>query len=207
MDCRFYELENNLEYPGRWHLRYLMDAAENRFDAREFTYGNRVDRGPPLRCGLWNEEKVIDVTPPLTLYRSYEGTPLDFTFTDSCMPVATKRVADILGELGGQDIQRFPVRVDCIEEDFEIINVVACVDCLDTERSEISEWWEEGNDIRPDKAGMPHVIDRLVIDPERVGDHRIFRIKTWTVPVIVSEAVKQALEEARVSGVLFRPVS
>jgi hypothetical protein len=122
------------------------------------------------------------------------------------MPVATKRVSEILATIAGNDIQRFPVHVDRMDEKYEIINVAACIDCLDTERSNV-EWFEEGNDIRPDLAGEPSSVNPLFIDPDRVGDHQIFRVEGWTLPVIVSEQVKRALEQAHVSGILFKPVT
>jgi hypothetical protein len=206
MTRRFFELEDDLEFPGRWHLDRLCDDIGVELDGREFRYGNQIDPGPPLRCGHWKEEKIVEVRPPLALYRSYEGTPLDFTYTDSCMPVATKRVGDILGTIAGDDIQPFPVRVDRRDEAYEIINVVSVVDCLDTVRSEIT-WFEEGNAIRPDLAGEPSLVRNLMIDADRVGDHHVFRIKGWTLPIIVSEAIKQAFEVARVTGVKFCSVS
>jgi hypothetical protein len=202
----YYELEDDLYIYNRWHLSGLRDDQGIELDAREFRYGNHLPAGPPLKCSLWNEDTIVDVTPPLRISWSREGNPLDFTYTDDDMPVVSSRVAQILANIAGGDIQRFPVKVDRMEEKYEIINIVACIDCLDTELSEI-EWWEDGNDIRPDKAGLPHVVDKLVIDPDRVGDHYIFRLSTWIHPIIVSEAVKQALEKARVSGVKFRNVS
>lgn len=206
MRRKFYHLENDRGYPGRWHLSDLRDAANVEYDGREFTYGNRIDSGPPFRLGFWKEEGSANVVPPLTLYRSYEGTSLDFTYTDDSMPVATQRVADILGAIVGDDIQRFPVRVDRMNKGYEIINVVALADCLDVERSDVT-WWEEGNDIRPELAGLPWTVHPVFIDPTRVGDHHMFRIKTYTSPIIVSDVVKKVFEEAQVSGVLFTSVS
>lgn len=202
----FYELEDDLERRGRWHLGYLMEHANHRFDDREFRYGIRIDSGSPLRCKLWNEEKVVAVTPPLTLYRSYEGVPLDFTYTDSCMPIATKRVAEILAAIAGDDIQRFPIQVDQLDEKYEIINVISVVDCLDVQRSDTT-WFEEGNDIRPDLAGKPWSVFPLFVDSDRVSNRNIFRIRDYTEPVIVSEAIMQAFEQAEVSGVRFNLVS
>jgi hypothetical protein len=206
MTRRYFELEDDLYIKGRWHLRRLRDDMGTEYDSRQFTYGNHIDPGPPLKCSLWNDEKVIEVTPPLRLDWSREDKPLDLTYTDSCMPVATKRIAEILEAIAGKDIQRFPVRVDRMDEDYDIINVVAVIDCLDTARSDIT-WFEEGNDVRPDLAGKPWTVSPLFVDSARIGNQNIFRIKDYTSPVIVSEAIKQALEEAGVTGVRFVSVT
>jgi len=199
---KYYELEDDLYFESRWHLCRLYDNEGMEFDSREFTYGNRMDLGPPLKCYKWNEDAIVDIKPPLKLTWSREGTPLDFTYTDSVMPVVTEEVAQLLSEFTNNNIQRFSVKVDRMEEEYEIINVLSLADCIDTEGSAI-EWWEEGNNIRPDLAGKPHVISNLVIDPTHVGDHHIFRLQEWTLPVIVSEDIKRAFEEARVTGVRF----
>nr|WP_317987913.1 suppressor of fused domain protein [Hyalangium gracile] len=45
------------------------------------------------------------------------------------------------------------------------------------------------------------------IDPSKVGDAKIFRTWGWTVALIVSEDIKQALERAGVTGVKFKEVT
>lgn len=202
---KYYELEDNLYFEGRWHLCDLLDDTGTELDAREFRYGNRFNLGPPLKCFKWNEDTLIDIKPPLRLMWSRDGKPLDFTYTDSVMPVVTKKVAEILAKFAEKDIQRFPVKVDRMEEEHEIVNVTSLIDCIDTKKSDI-EWWKEGNNVRPDLAGQPHSISNLTIDPSRVGDHHVFRLKGWTLSLIVSQKVKNAFEQAGVTGVLFKEV-
>lgn len=202
---KYFELENDRFIESRWFLSDLLDSTDTELDSREFTYGNRIDPGPPLKCYMWNEDTIVDIHPPLRWVWSREGTPLDFTYSDEGAPIVTKEVARLLSKIADKDIQRFSVKVDRMEKDYEMINVIALADCIDTKRSEIL-WWEEGNDIRPDKAGKPHSISKLVIDPDRVNNHHIFRLQEWTLPVIVSDVVKEALEEANVTGVVFRQV-
>jgi hypothetical protein len=200
-------MEGDWGLKGRWYLKDLFDSAGTEFDPRVFTYGKLVNAGPPLMISLYNEEKIAAVQAPLTvlLDRKRRGKPLDLTFTNDDIPVATRKVADILSSLAATDIQRIPVRVESQDEDYEIINVIACVDCIDVERSDI-EWYEEGNDVRPDLAGTPELITELVVDPKRTGNHHIFRLVGWEMTVVVSDLVKNALERARASGVRFDPV-
>jgi len=202
---KYYELENDRFFEGRWHLRELLDDTDTELDSREFTYGNRMDLGPPLKCSLWNEYAIVDVKPPLKLTLSREGSPLDFTYADEGAPVVTRAIAQLLSELADNDIQRISVKVDGMKEEHEIINVISLVDCLDAKRSEI-QWFEEGNDVRPDLAGTPEMVRKIIVDPTRISNHQMFRIKDWNIALIVSETVKNALEEAKVTGVLFREV-
>nr|WP_233587362.1 suppressor of fused domain protein [Corallococcus sp. CA049B] len=45
------------------------------------------------------------------------------------------------------------------------------------------------------------------IDPTKVGGARVFRTWGWTVALIVSEDIKEALEHANITGVKFREVT
>ena len=203
---KYFRIDDDVHLEGRWFLNGLYDAAGTHLDSRDFTYGRAMNVGPPLHVSSWNDEKIIAVVPPLRVSRRRDGYPLDFTFADGDMPVVTTRVGHILASLAEADIQRFPVQIDQEGSDFEIINVVSLIDCIDVERSEI-QWFEEGNDVRPDLAGTPEMITKLIIDPNRVGDQcHVFRVEDWDVAVIVSDLVKKALEDAGVSGIRFRQV-
>jgi len=208
MTRKYFWFEDDLYYRGRWYLKRLCDRDGVELDGREFQYGNLIDVGPPLKAITWKEGTPVEAQPPLKvlLDPKRKGIPLDFTFTNEVMPVAIGWVARLLGEIAGADIQRIPVRVESQEKEYEIINVISLVDCIDVDKSEI-EWWKERNNVRPDKAGKPHVISKLVIDPTRVGEHHMFRLSDWTIAIIVSDVIKSAFEEARVSGVKFRQVS
>jgi hypothetical protein len=44
------------------------------------------------------------------------------------------------------------------------------------------------------------------IDPSKVGDAKVFRPWGWTVALIVSEEIKEALERIRATGTQFEEV-
>jgi|ERR1043165_173278 hypothetical protein len=201
----FFELEDDLYNENRWHLNGLFDCNRVKLDSREFTYGVRVALGPPLIAKLWKEGTKVNAYPPFHIAIHTFATPLDFTFNTSNAPVVTSKVASILMSVSTEDMQTIPVTVGLMPGRYDIINVVSVVDCIDTIQSEI-DWWERDNDIRPDKAGMPRLITKLIIDPKRVGNHHIFRPKGWTGVIIVSDVIKKGFEDASVSGVRFRPV-
>lgn len=205
MTGAYYKLEDDVYLEGRWFLNGLRDDSGTELDSRDFTHGRFMKVSPSPSISLWNEEKIIDVNPPLRVSWSREGKPLDFTYAAHDMPVVTARVADLIAATAASDIQRVPVRVDKLDETFEIINVISLVDCIDTERSEI-QWFEEGNKVRPDLAGTPEMITKLVIDSSRTDGHNVLRPKGWDMVIIVSGFVKDALEAAQVTGVKFRQV-
>jgi len=205
MSTTYFELEDDVELKGRWFLDGLSDQTGAELDARHFRYGVPVDLGAPLVVSSAREYRMIDTIQPLRVSLSRAGQPLDFTFAAFDLPVVTTRVAMLLARIAGTDIQRIPVLVELNEQNYEIINLTSRIDCIDAERSEIM-WWDNNNNIRPDLAGTPQMITKLVIDPTRIGSRHLFRIEGWQMVIIVSSVVKKAFEDARVSGVRFRQV-
>lgn len=205
MITEYFELLDDLELKDRWHLCRIFDATDAELDSRDFQYGIPLAINEPLRVHLWNSDRIIEVKQPMKLTLSKNGLPLDFTFTDSDMPVVTTEVANILWRIASNDIQRFPIELDGISSQFEIINVSSRINCIDTIKSEI-QWWEVGNDIRPDLASTPEMITKLVIDPTLTQGSQIFRLQGWGVKIIISTAVKNAFEEMCVSGVKYKNI-
>jgi len=197
----FFELDGHVNLPGTWYLDDLYDSAGQRFDERDFTYGLPIELGPPMRLALYDTDTMVDVVPPLMVTVPRDGTPTDYTLAGIDMPVITRRVGELLGRLAGTEIQRIPVRVDGHDEQYEILNVISVVPCIDTKRSRIM-WWTEA-DGRPDKVGQPRMISKFVLDRAALTGHNILIPKEWRVVVLVSEVLKVALEEAGVTGVRF----
>jgi hypothetical protein len=148
---------------------------------------------------------MIDVASPLTMSVRRPGPPLDFTLGDFDVPVATGRVAQLLARVASTDIQRFPIQINGHEGDYEIINVISRVECIDLNRSDITYWTEE--DGLPDMVGRPQMIADLIIDPELAKGHHLFRPQGWEVALVASDIVKAIFEEERITGVTFRQVS
>jgi hypothetical protein len=200
MTVRYFELRDDVEMPGRWHLNGLFDGSGRELDSRIFTYGTSISVQFPMRIPSFRDGTIIEAPPPLQVPPKRSGIPLDFTFASFDMPVVTARVAAILVALAGRDIQRIPVLAHP-ECDSEIINVVSRVPCIDRTLSDI-EWWTEA-DGHPEMVGKPRMIIKLVIDKSHVPGCNIFRPEGWEVVIIVSDMVRNALEQEQVSGVKF----
>ena len=206
MSRTYYELDDNVYIEGRWFLNGLYDSSGTEFDGREFRYGKSVASGPPFKLKLWNSPQVTKVIPPLRVSRRREGVPVDVCYADGSMPVVTKAVAELLGDICGADIQRFPIVVNGTQEDYEIINVVSLLPCFDKIHSDVESWWTEA-DERPDKLGHPRSVRKLVIDSSVVREHHMFRIEGWNLYPYVSKELKDALQRAELTGVIYREIS
>jgi hypothetical protein len=202
----YFEVLDDLEAPGRWHLNGLRDANARRLDEREFAIGRIIHEGPPLKLYLADEDTLIEVSEPLQISIRRRGMPLDFTFAGLGAVVVTPKAAAIIRKHAPSGIQWFPVRIDGQDELFEIMNVASTIDCMDLDRSEI-EWWESGNEVRPDLAGTPRMVWKLAVDEKRTKGRNLLRPRGWERSLIVAERVREALEEGRVTGISFRVVS
>ena len=171
----------------RWFLRAPLDANSKEVDPRTFTSGVRSTSSGVL-------------TIPVRQW----GTPMDFTLADFSMPVVRKYVGDVLEQVAPGDLQRIPARVVSRPEDYEVLNVISVVNCLDEARSEVSRWTQE--DGRPEKVGQYRMVTNLHVDPRRVGKAQVFRIDGWKVALIISEFVRDALIGRKITGAVFEEV-
>jgi hypothetical protein len=189
---------------NRWYLNGLCDGTGTALDSHEFCCGV-IKEYFPLRISLWNNKKTVDVVPPLRVSLQREGMPLDFTYAYGDMPVVTSRTANLLAKIAAADIQRFPVIVEGQKDSYEIINIISVLDCIDLPNSDI-EWFSEEDGI-PEQVGKVCSFNKLVIDPDRVGNHHMFRLQQSKLEIFISDKLKNVFEEEKVKGVQFRKVS
>lgn len=186
--ARLYRLWFDSRDQGQWFLGEPRDVSGREVDPFIFKGGERVD----VPDGL-----VVPV--------DNAGHPLDFSFGSFDMPVVTEPVGALLDTLAAADVQRIPVRVEGRSEPYEILNVVTVIDCIDRDRTIGDLWTEEDGD--PSDVGDYQGVYELWLDPGRVGGARIFRPAGWLSVVAVTEDVKLALEDAKVSGLSFKAIS
>ncbi|MHA7627396.1 imm11 family protein [Corallococcus sp. M7] len=135
------------------------------------------------------------------------GQPLDFTLVGvGLAPVIQAEAADILTRLAPDDVQLLPVTVASEPGPHFLVNVLRLVRCIDDEASEEVLYWKP-EDGRPEKVGKYRDVAGMRIDPTKVGDAKVFRTWGWTVALIVSEDIKEALEHENITGVKFREVT
>lgn len=180
---RYFQLRDDIAIIGRWHVGQVLSD-----DGTE----------PQLRAGIFSGQKALrsSVTHP--------GKVLDFCLTSFAVPIGTKRVADIIGATAGSDLESIPVDISGAEE-MVVLNATRLVDCLYENQSEFVKWTV--HDHRPELAGQYRQVTKLVIDPEAVPeDAHFFRLKGWSVALVVSEAVQSALTRSGCVGAKFVPI-
>lgn len=189
MAQRYFRLEEEVTAPGRWYLDDPVSPSGADLDPWQFTLGEPVHVAERLR---------------VPIYRP--GEPLDFSMAGvGITPLIHERLASLFLALAADDVQLLPVGVEARPEGYFVLNVTRVVKCIDEEASEEVQYWQP-EDGQPDKVGEYRSVYGLRIDPTRVGTAQVFRPWGWPVALLVSEALKEALERARATGVKFTEV-
>ncbi|HZH15040.1 MAG TPA: DUF1629 domain-containing protein [Archangium sp.] len=190
MPERYFRLMDDVSVPGRWELGVPLDPQ-----------GREVDDPWMFKNGV-----SVHVDGRLEVPITTRGRPLDFSLAGiGVAPVVHVRVASLLKELAPDEVQLFPVDIDGQPDQFCILNVTRTVKCIDDEASEEVEYWTP-EDGRPEKVGQYRGVHGMRIDPTKVGDAKVFRTWGWTIALIVSEEIKEALERIGATGTKFKAV-
>jgi hypothetical protein len=170
----------------RWHLEI----------EERFADGTSVDIWCYSGCSANGNPK------PVPFRIQVPGRRVDYNPTAFLATVVSNRVAGILEGIAPNALQRIPAIVDGKTGEWEVINVLPCMDCIDQKASLIQYYPAD----HPTKAGKPRGVIRLVLDPSRIGSHQIFRLKDWRVAIIVSNVVKTALVGVGATGIEYTHV-
>ncbi|WKZ87664.1 hypothetical protein N5B55_23245 [Ralstonia pickettii] len=186
MTAKFFDIGFDYNDPTRWQLDQPATAD-----------------GEVLPGTFWSGIPWTQST-PLSVRITQQGVPASFSHSGhSEYIVSTELMNRLRGILRPGTIQGIPIKVQGYAGEFEVLNVLDIIDCVDEAHSEFSLWTAE--DGRPDRVG-DYRMSLLRIDPERAKGHDLFRVKRWTIALICSEKVKTCLEEAGVTGIRFTPV-
>jgi hypothetical protein len=147
--------------------------------------------------------------PPYPFFVRKQGIELEVNFVPPWeIPVMSRRVAELVQKIAPSDVERIPVEITDVSGEWQILNVLTCIDCIDHSASHIDYYpaemmpWEDQT-----KAGKPRGVRRLVINGDSVGNHHVFRPRDWTVTLVVSEQIRAALTDASIEGIRFIEVS
>lgn len=186
---RYHELFLDSRIREQWVLTEPSDEQGEEIDPWQFFDGHPIDmRGIP---------RISLATP---------GRALDFSFTTLSIPIVHSRVIPIFERLGlQQQIQLLPVEVVGQAGPYFIVNVLRVIPCIDDARCVRVEYWRP-EDGAPDRVGDYRLVRGLRIDSHQAGDADIFRPKGWSSVLLVSDRLKQALEDHQVSGIRFTEV-
>ena len=187
---RFFNLELDVDVPGRWyfHEPATLDGREVD-DIWAFTEGTRIDPPGPL---------LLPIQRP--------GNPLDYTTAGvGSTPILSERAAKVFREWAPQDIQLFPVEVEGQAELYHLLVAARKVRCIDDAACAEARYFSEDGG-RPDRAGKYEVISGLRIDKSKVGDARVFKLWGWSPALIIAGEIKNALQQIGFTGGRFEEV-
>lgn len=180
---RYFELKDDMSEKMRWRW-HIGDI-------------RLPDGGEPLL----DDGVTFDDLRPLHAEVTHVGQVLQFCLTSFAIPIATQSLADAIAYVAGADVQCIPITI-ANQTGMVVLNAVRIVQCVDERQSKFVKWTE--HDQRPDKVGKYHCFNKLVLDNATIPpDAHFFRIKDWTVALIVSETVKTAMERVGCYGAEF----
>jgi hypothetical protein len=179
---------DHAEYPDQWFMDEPRTADGEEIDARDFTEG-----------------VAYKGTAAAVLPVMQAGRQVAFSLSAFDMPVVSEAAANVVRRIGrAEDFELFPVKIRGAHGQHYILNVICRLECLDEARSEFTMWSQQDND--PQMMGNYKMISTIRIDPARAAGHHIFRIARWPLALLVSETLKEALEEIPDLGVVFESV-
>jgi len=184
---KYFKLFDDMVTPGRWELGDVLaqDGSEPDLDR-----GRRFEGPRPLVAEVFKE-----------------GRALDFCLSSFNMPIASVRLANAVSAVAGADVQCIPIMVPGQVGMMMVLNSLRVVRCIDESRSWFDKYTKD-DPVRPDKAGKYRSVPKLIVDPKIIPpDAHFFRIKDWEVVLLVSEAVKDAMERVGCVGATFTDVN
>jgi len=185
---KYYQLFFEVKIDGAWYLSEIND-----------------ENGEGLLGSHFNQGKKFNQTTKLTVIPNVVGQPVDFRETSFAVPIVSEAFAKIVETFDPNAIQRIPVTVAPNITGFEILNILTKLDCIDYETTLLEKYTNDLHYMFPDKIGQIKGIFDLHVRPEIAKSHHIFRLSEYWVITIISEELKDALEEKNFTGMKFYP--
>lgn len=197
----------------------------NRQDVRLFVMGleptedewSLDDPVPNVDSEAFRRGERIEAPGDLRIPIAEPGRPLDITARADIVVVA-EWVASLIESLTPDDVQRIPVRIDGLAERYELLHVLARIDCIDRDHTlayarrpgattgqsgtlaSLAPLIEGGNLYR-------HVMrSDMTLRTDKIDGARIFRVPGWELWPVVTSKIKTALEQRGVTGVCLDPL-
>ena len=149
--------------------------------------------------------RFLDPLPELELVIDEEGqgVPTDdlVIFKNRCL-VHSQKLRKVLLDTGVDNIDYYPLRIRNtvtgeVYRSHKAANILDVIHCIDREKAVL--------DIDTENPHNIWYVNRLALMHERLGDALMFRLGELPWIVIVHRVVKEAVEAAEISGVVFLP--
>jgi hypothetical protein len=163
----------------------------------------------PIRVGNAevNESELIRHAGPIAIADRVRGaiaqigTLRDINFGSHDILICSEEATQTLKKVDPSELQSIPIDINGATTSFYLIHLLSIIDCIDRKASQYTLWTESS--FRPELAGEFEMMMKMVVDPAKIGGHKIFRAKGWEITIVVHETIKRALEDAGLSGAAF----
>jgi Immunity protein family (Imm11) len=167
----------------QWHLDVPRDGEGNEIRGYHFTSGHPYSSTRPVKVSIYQD-----------------GRPLELSFNSEKVVVVSSRARKAVEAVAPKDCQFFDVAIPRMTQPWYILNAIHLVDCFDEAKSRF--------DLAPSETGRRYaIVTKLIIDPAPLRGQQLFRVRNWDVNLIVSDAVKAAIEGIPSHGVWFKQVT
>jgi hypothetical protein len=167
----------------QWHLGAPRDADGNEIPGYYLTSGSTYSGPQPVKVSIYQD-----------------GRPLEVSFNHEKVVAVSSRAKEAMEAVAPQDCEFFEVAIPQMTHPWHILNAIHLVDCFDEAKSSF--------DFAPSDDDQRYaIVTRLIINPARVRGQQLFRVQRWDVDLIVSDAVKAAIESVPNHGVRFIQVT
>lgn len=152
----------------------------------------------------FNQGKIVsDPVPPIEISRDSDSQG---TLTDNLIAPGSRgllfsmRLRKLLGEIGVDNIQYFPVRVtnpadSTSTDDYMLANLLGRIACIDMAKSTLH--------MHPRFPDVIEFFDSLVLDESKIKDLLMFRVEGFSPLIVVHEKIKEACEGNGITGIVF----
>lgn len=188
----FFRMSPDADLRDVWALHGPIAANGEQIDARKFTV-----------CEQQGQSKDLHFT------IAKPGRQLSFTFSSFCMIVSEDRINQAIETRFSVRNQRVPVSITDSATQFEILNILDCVECIDESQSALARWTQEElitDPVRTRQYKYRMIYD-LVIDPTKAEGHDLFRVMGWDFALICSGSLKNFLNDVGVEGIYYQSVT
>lgn len=128
-----------------------------------------------------------------------EGSVMDINFTAFGTLIVSERFKEFFSDSTySGDLELLPIElIDSHSSNWYAVNLLNEIDCLHLEKSRLSYG----------KNGAILCVYDICIDRAKCPANHFFSLKDWNICFLVSDRVKQAMEDAEFSGVTFAGVT
>ncbi|RKH14396.1 hypothetical protein D7Y13_39475 [Corallococcus praedator] len=189
MAARYFELRSDVQEEN-WYLDDPVDANSVEVD-NPWMFGN----GKPIPAPGYLRIPIME-----------PGRPQDFSLAGVGMtPIVHVKIATVLAERAANDVQLFSVDIQGHPDQYVLFVATKLIRCINEKDSEEIRFWEARHG-QPERIGEYRSVYGMRIDPSKAGDAQLFRPWGWSIALIVSEDLKDALERTGATGMHFTEV-